>query len=523
MSDKLEWPFSVLGLEDENPDKKAVRRAYAKALKAIDQAADPQGFQALRQAYEAALDMVDVPHAHEVADVDTPLSRDPERMSEEPYLDSVAHPVTEAPVQMGLSPEAIDLVNRVSVFTAPEPDVDRLLSILNDPAMSDPVAAQAVEEEIYHFLYNMIDDDGAEFPGFALRGASGFARNPPESHRTAQLFDQLDGTFGWMSDQVRMQNRFYGYDRFCLAATYLGSRRMSPPPEPSSGINRQIMWPIAFVVILFLANVVPDVVGGTKPRLSPPAQTQFEQDKGFLFDLHGVTPSPETLQFLHDLAQEHEFPEVEKPLVDTLVTRNWALRTVKGDNSWMTYDIYSDMDAKKYMTGVMLAAKLQLSQKLSYRDASAFSLSWDAAKKSGVWRNIGDGYHGQRIWGAGGGYMIATSHDPDDTNLRVVYPQEYADAVLNYLGSDFRSLEGAFGLKPYTLDQRPQVRLYYFDSVTFERANEQPVDIDRHFLSRTGLGDNRWPIRAATLPQESCQVLTITSGKIERDGQCAQD
>lgn len=49
-------PFERLGLDaDAGADAKSIRRAYPRELKLIDQELDPAGFQALREAYEAAL------------------------------------------------------------------------------------------------------------------------------------------------------------------------------------------------------------------------------------------------------------------------------------------------------------------------------------------------------------------------------------------------------------------------------------------------------------------------------------
>jgi hypothetical protein len=51
------WPWSVLGVDRVPPTTGDIRRAYARALKVIDQAKDIEGFAALRQAYEGGIAM----------------------------------------------------------------------------------------------------------------------------------------------------------------------------------------------------------------------------------------------------------------------------------------------------------------------------------------------------------------------------------------------------------------------------------------------------------------------------------
>ncbi|AHE56092.1 hypothetical protein [Sphingomonas sanxanigenens] len=67
------WPWDRLGI-GRTPDTRAIRRAYATALKAIDPETDPDAFRALREAYEQALALA--PYAADAPEEDDEVDGD---------------------------------------------------------------------------------------------------------------------------------------------------------------------------------------------------------------------------------------------------------------------------------------------------------------------------------------------------------------------------------------------------------------------------------------------------------------
>lgn len=87
-------------------------------------------------------------------------------------------------------------------------------------------------------------------------------------------------------------------------------------------------------------------------------------------------------------------------------------------------------------------------------------------------------------------------------------------------GEDPRALEGALGLKAYTFEENPYLRLLYYPEITIPGDRTDIVDLDLHHLSRTGLGANRWPIRATPILIESCRVVTFSAGNVHTAHRC---
>jgi len=503
------WPYTVLGLDTPEPVRRDIRRAYAAQLKKIDQAKEQQAFEELRQAYEFALSN----HDSHSMDLESPVDLEKFDWDQgaELFDEKEVSPALKARSPETFSAEAKSLLDRVSKRAKGEPDTTRLIEILADPLMSDPVVSEAIENEIYHFLHQKIDRDLSIYPSFNLSGTGGELGYASTLAGQRYLMDELDDKFGWLSDQIGMRRKFVGYDDFLEAALYAYPTR--PNAADAIGFKLDLRTIVGVLVLgVWIIKSLFAAFEDNMPRRTIIGQTgPLQIDAEFLNgNSPTMKPSDGTMRFLENLAEEQGFSDKAVTDVNVLVARNWALRATDKSISRTSYGDYSNLEELKYMTGVLIAARYQFLLGLGYRHTNEFSLSWDPNTKSGKWRITAAGGSASSLWGEAGGYMLGNYQDMDAETFRVVYPAEFIGAVRAATGDDRRALEGALGLRAYTFDRRPYVRLFHFEDIEIPGDLTATLDLDHHHLVHTGIGENRWPFRVTTLPYEACQVTTFT-------------
>jgi hypothetical protein len=191
MSPELGWPYDLLGLDDGESDLKAIKRAYARQLKAIDPARSPDEFQALREAYEAALAHRDFSiSGSEFASTDDYQAGDIEADCESEFA---SWDEDREPACGGFHGGEIDevevwhLVQTIRELEPAKFSSDRLEQLLDNPMLLVSSIREQIEEEIYESILRYswtYKDGGLALPDFV----------------DVNLARILDDNFYWLSD-----------------------------------------------------------------------------------------------------------------------------------------------------------------------------------------------------------------------------------------------------------------------------------------------------------------------------------
>lgn len=270
------WPWDVLDLPRAPETTAEVRRAYAKRLKTIDQAKDIAGFEALRSAYEAALQRVEHKArkaaakaasktvaepaepsdlgAVEVAPDLAPSLPDRASATEDPRAGSAQPDDLPGPPPIQ-SPEdrlriRLGLLSEKNILLSPNAQVQ---AILDEPEFQSPELDQMLRQGLAEYirsqlLWNHLNEPYLRHPGV-----------------TADLLKALDARFGWLSDYSAFRRDFWGDTHILEAMVDAAEIDRTPaplPPTVSTGwrgwIERAIphSWPFGLVYFLLLRKAL---------------------------------------------------------------------------------------------------------------------------------------------------------------------------------------------------------------------------------------------------------------------------
>ena len=202
MSPDPSWPWAVLGLPAMPKETTDIRRAYAKALKQIDQTTDIAGFANLRFAYEQALIIRERRNAQNTAKrarKAVVVEKDLPRTDDSFHPPEAIDPVLSA-AQIAANKKNTDLTDLLIFIVTAKTSADlgkRIADTLANPLSADPDCAPQIRAALASLLRNAIVSDDYNEPAL-----------PPEW--TADTLFALDGRYGWLNDYTAFRQDFWG-------------------------------------------------------------------------------------------------------------------------------------------------------------------------------------------------------------------------------------------------------------------------------------------------------------------------
>lgn len=199
-----QWPWAVLGLERMPQEISDIRRAYARALKAIDQTTDIEGFTELRRAYEyamAAREQRTVDGARRSgrkfeALVPKPTTRPPETFNPTPGT-AAPIPEPEEPARQRNDADKDIWLRRIVGQSLVEGKNATVARLFDTPLPSGLDTAEPIQFALAEMVRQWLQEE-----------EDGVDTKDPLSRATLRL---LDRHYGWLSDYKAFE-RVFGRD-----------------------------------------------------------------------------------------------------------------------------------------------------------------------------------------------------------------------------------------------------------------------------------------------------------------------